>query len=154
MQTALSPADRGVGFGLALANRPVYSLLVQFPAVCFVGTLVTDLVYWRTQLFMWETFSTWLLAVGCLLAGVAGIVGLFTFLTNRHVRAARHAWPHAVVSLAVLVISVFNAFIHSRDGYTAVVPTGLALSALAVVLMLGVTWMGWKQQHSLIGAAQ
>jgi uncharacterized membrane protein len=38
-------------------------------------------------------------------------------------------------ALAVL-LSLTNAFVHSRDGYTAVVPTGLALSALVVVVLL------------------
>jgi uncharacterized membrane protein len=139
MQTAL-PAS---GFGLG--SRPLYSLLVQFPAVCFVGTLITDIAYWRTQSFMWETFSVWLLAFGCLMAGLAGIVGLFTFLTNRHVRAPRLALPHALVSLAAALLSVLNAFIHSRDGYTAVVPGGLTLSAVVVVLMLVATFLGWNR---------
>lgn len=152
MQTA-SPTT-GPGFGPGLASRPVYALFVQFPAVCFIGTLLTDIAYLRTQLFIWETFSVWLLAAGCVLAGVAGIVGLFIFLTNRYVRAARRAWPHAIVSLLALVLSIVNAFIHSRDGYTAVVPTGLTLSAIVVVLMLAATWMGWTQQSSRIGAVQ
>jgi uncharacterized membrane protein len=30
---------------------------------------------------------------------------------------------------------VISAFVHSRDGYTAVVPTGLMLSALVVVVL-------------------
>jgi uncharacterized membrane protein len=38
-------------------------------------------------------------------------------------------------ALAVL-LSVINAFVHSRDGYTAVVPTGLMLSGLVVVVLL------------------
>jgi uncharacterized membrane protein len=42
-------------------------------------------------------------------------------------------------ALAV-VVSLINAFIHSRDGYTAVVPTGLMLSALVVVILLLTAW--------------
>ena len=128
-----------------LSNRPLYSTLVQFPAVCFLGTLLTDVVYWRTQLFMWETFSVWILAVGCVMAGVAGIVGLITFASDRRVRTAPRALPHALASIAAALLSVANAFVHSRDGYTAVVPTGLTLSCIVVVLMLLVTWMGWNR---------
>lgn len=127
---------------LRLSDRPLYSLLAQFPAVCFVGTLVTDIVYWQTELFQWETFSVWLLAVGCLMAGITGIVGLFTFLTDRRARLWRFAWPHALISLLAALLSVVNAFVHSRDGYTAVVPEGLTLSALVVVLMLVAAVMG------------
>jgi uncharacterized membrane protein len=32
--------------------------------------------------------------------------------------------------------------VHSRDGYTAIVPTGLALSALVVVILLFTGWFG------------
>lgn len=128
-----------------LSNRPLYSMLVQFPAVCFVGTLLTDVAYWRTQLFMWENFSVWILAAGCVLAGVTGIVGLITFVGDRRVRMAPRALPHALASLAAALLSVANVFVHSRDGYTAVVPTGLTLSCIVVVLMLLVTWMGWNR---------
>lgn len=135
-----------------LSSRPLYSLLVQFPVVCFVGTLLTDIAYWRTQLFLWETFSIWLLTAGCLVAGVAGIVALFSFLIDSRIRTAARAWPHALTSLAAAVLAVVNAFIHSRDGYTAVVPAGLTLSCIVVLLMLLATWMGWhRPQQPPIG---
>jgi uncharacterized membrane protein len=47
--------------------------------------------------------------------------------------------------LVAAILSVVNAFIHSRDGYSAVVPTGLALSAIVVVLMVIATWLGWPR---------
>lgn len=125
-----------------LSDRPLYSLLLQFPVVCFVGALVADIAYWRTELFTWETFSVWLLAAGCLFASLAGLVGLFEFVRDRRLRAWRLAWPHALTSLLAAVLSVVNVFVHSRDGYTAVVPEGLTLSAIVVVLMLAAAWMG------------
>ncbi|EGF30774.1 hypothetical protein IMCC9480_793 [Oxalobacteraceae bacterium IMCC9480] len=130
-------------------------MLVQFPAVCFVATLVTDIAYWRTQLFLWETFSIWLLTAGCVLAGLAGIVGLIGFVRDRRLRMAPMAWPHALASLLALVLSIANAFVHSRDGYVAVVPDGLTLSCIVVLVMLVVTWMGWPPaaRSALLGAA-
>ncbi len=44
-------------------------------------------------------------------------------------------------ALAVL-LSLLNAFVHSRDGYTAVVPTGVMLSGLVVVILLITGWAG------------
>lgn len=126
-----------------LSDRPLYSLLVQFPAVCFVGTLVSDLAYRRTALFTWATFSAWMLAAGCVMAGLAGLVGLVEFVRDRRLRKWRLAWPHALLSLLAALLSVVNAFIHSRDGYTAVVPGGLTLSVIVVVLMVVVAVMGW-----------
>lgn len=129
-----------------LSHRPAYALLVQFPVVCFVGALVTDVAYWHTALYIWETFSVWLLAAGCITAGLTGIAGLVYFVRDRHVRAWRLAWPHALTCLLAALLSVVNAFVHSRDGYTAVVPTGLALSAVVVVLMLLATWMSSRRE--------
>lgn len=126
-----------------LSDRPLYSLLVQFPVVCFAGALVADIAYWRTVLFIWETFSVWLLAAGCLFAGLAGLVGLVEFVRDRRLRAWRLAWPHALTSLLAALLAVVNVFVHSRDGYTAVVPEGLTLSVVVVVLMLAAAWMGW-----------
>lgn len=129
---------------VCLNRRPAYSMLVQFPVVCFVGALCTDVAYARTKLNLWESFSVWLLAAGCVLAGLAGIVALFIFLRDRRVRAAPYAWPYALTSLAAALLAVVNAFVHSRDGYTAVVPTGLTMSVIVVVLMLVATFFGWN----------
>jgi uncharacterized membrane protein len=132
---------------LGLASQPVYATLVQFPAVCFVGALLTDLAYWKTVNVIWETFSVWLLTAGCIVAAFAGIAGLLTWFRLRHVRALRFAGLHVAASLLALLLSIVNAFVHSRDGYTAVVPQGLTLSIIVVVLMLLATWFGWPRPH-------
>jgi uncharacterized membrane protein len=142
-RTALiDPAPR-----LGLASQPVYATLVQFPAVCFVGALITDLVYWKSTMFIWETFSIWLLTAGCIMAGFAAIAGAITWFSHRHVRVLRHAGLHVLASLAAFVLSIVNAFVHSRDGYTAVVPGGLTLSMIVVALMLVATWFGWPRPY-------
>jgi len=133
---------------LGLASQPVYAALVQFPAVCFIGTLVTDVAYWRSTNYMWETFSIWLLTAGCIVAAFAAIAGIVTWFSHRHVRTLRFAKLHVVCSAAALVLSIINAFVHSRDGYVAVVPDGLGLSIAVVILMLLATWFGWpRAQH-------
>jgi uncharacterized membrane protein len=45
-------------------------------------------------------------------------------------------WPHAVGYVLAVLLSLVNAFVHSRDGYTAVVPTGLMFSGLVVVVLV------------------
>lgn len=132
---------------LGLASQPVYAALVQFPAVCFIGAMVTDIVYWRAPNAMWETFSIWLLTAGCIMAAFAGIAGLITWFSHRHVRTLRFAKLHALVSIVALALSIINAFVHSRDGYVAVVPEGLTLSVIVVILMLIATWLGWPRPH-------
>ena len=137
-----------------LSDRPLYSFLIQFPVVCFVGTLVSDVAYWRTQLFIWETFSVWMLAAGCVMAGLAGIVGLVYFVGDRRARTWPLAWPHALASLFAALLAVVNAFVHSRDGYTAVVPQGLILSIIVVLLMMVAYGLGSQrtQRGASLGA--
>jgi uncharacterized membrane protein len=61
------------------------------------------------------------------------------------VRTLRFAGLHVAASLLALLLAIVNAFVHSRDGYTAVVPQGLALSIVVVVLMVLATWFGWPR---------
>jgi uncharacterized membrane protein len=46
------------------------------------------------------------------------------------------AWFRALGYAAAMVLALLNVFVHSRDGYTAVVPTGLTLSACVVAILL------------------
>ena len=126
----------------SVGGHPIHPMLVSFPIVCFTGAFVTDLAYWATTAVMWETFSVWLLTAGLITGALAALAGLIDFVANRRIRALKPAWPHALGNTLALVLSVINAFVHSRDGYTAVVPTGLTLSGLVVVILLFTGWMG------------
>ena len=130
-----------------IARHPIHPMLVPFPIACFVGTLVTDLAYWRTADMMWANFSSWLLLVGLIMAGLAAIAGLIDFLGNRLVRRQSAAWMHMIGNVVVVVLSLFNAFVHSRDGWTSVVPTGLVLSSVVVLLLLFTGWQGWTMVY-------
>lgn len=140
-----SPSPVVVAPRHGLASQPAYAALVQFPAVCFTGALLTDLAYWKTLNFIWETFSIWLLTAGCILGGLALVAGVITWIAHRHVRVVRYAGAYVFACLAAFILSVINAFIHSRDGYAAVVPSGLTLSAIVVILMVVATWLGWPR---------
>jgi hypothetical protein len=63
---------------------------------------------------------------------VAACARLIDFLSDRLVRALPKAWLHMVGNIIVMLLALFNSFVHSRDAWTSVVPTGLALSALTV----------------------
>jgi uncharacterized membrane protein len=130
-----------------IAGHPIHPMLVPFPIVCFVGALFTDLAYWRTAEMMWADFSAWLLFAGLVMGGLAAIAGLVDFLSNGVVRAFASAWFHMTGNVVVLVLALCNAFIHSRDAWTSVVPTGLILSALTVLVLLFTGWMGWTMVY-------
>jgi uncharacterized membrane protein len=111
---------------------PLFARLMSFPAACFILTLVADMIYARSYNMMWESFAVWLLAFGLLAALPFVLIGLFQAL-------GQHLWPSMAsrVGYAIaLLLSIINVFIHSRDGYTAVVPGGIALSAIVVVVLL------------------
>jgi uncharacterized membrane protein len=131
----------------SIAGHPLHPMLVPFPIVCFVGTLATDLAYWRTADIMWANFSAWLLAAGLVFGVLAALAGLTDFLGHRRVRAQAPAWPHMLGNLLVLGLSLVNAFVHSRDAWTSVVPTGLILSALVVLILLVTGWLGWAMVY-------
>jgi uncharacterized membrane protein len=130
-----------------IANHPIHPMLVPFPIACFVGTLLTDLAYWLTGNTMWANFSAWLVTVGVIMGYLAAIAGLIDFIGNRLVRIQAPAWPHVIGNVVVLILATFNMLIHSRDGWTSVVPTGLILSALVVLLLLFTGWMGWSMVY-------
>ena len=121
-------------------GQPIHRILVPFPIACFTGALVTDIVYWQTADIMWETFSDWLITVGLIMAGFAIIAFVIDVLGGKRIRNL--AWSHAVGYALAVLLSLLNAFVHSRDGYTAVVPTGLTLSGLVVVILLFTSWVG------------
>ncbi len=125
-----------------IAGHPIHPMLVHFPIACFVGAFVTDLVYWRMPDVKWETFSVWLITAGLVMGGFAAVAGLIDFAGDRRIRALAPAWPHVLGNVVALLLSLINAFVHSRDGYTAVVPTGVILSGLVVVVLLFTGWMG------------
>jgi uncharacterized membrane protein len=121
-------------------GRPLHKMLVSFSAAYFGGALVTDLVYWQIPDVLWERFSIWLITAGLILAGVATITYVIDLAGGRQID--RPAWPRVVGYALAVLLSVINAFVHSRDGYTAVVPTGLMLSGLVVVVLLLTAWIG------------
>jgi uncharacterized membrane protein len=125
-----------------IAGHPIHGMLVPFPIVCFTLTLLTDIAYWQTSNLMWLHFSEWLLLAGVVFGGLAAIAGAIDLLLRREVRAQGPAWPHAIGGVIVLCLAIVNNFVHTADGWTAVVPYGLILSAATVLVMVVTNWLG------------
>ncbi|HEX4117954.1 MAG TPA: DUF2231 domain-containing protein [Rhizomicrobium sp.] len=125
-----------------IAGHPLHALLVPIPMTCFLGTLVTDIAYAETANMQWANFSAWLLTAGLIVALFALIAGFIDFLGDRRIRDLRAVWIHAIGNAVALILAIVNAFVHSRDAYTSVVPTGLILSILTVLILLVTAWMG------------
>ena len=132
----------GVSSTVWMVKAPIHAMLVSFPVVCFIGALVTDLTYWSSAEIMWADFSIWLITAGLVFSGFATLVSLIRFVGDRTFRTRTAVWLHLSGDLLVFVLSLWNAFVHSRDAWTSVVPTGLALSAMVAVIALCTGWLG------------
>ena len=121
-------------------GRPLHKIFVSFSAAYFAGALVTDLVYWQIPDVLWERFSIWLITAGLIMAGLATIAYVIDIIGGRQLD--RPAWPRVAGYALAVLLSLINAFVHSRDGYTAVVPTGLIFSGLVIVVLLLTSWVG------------
>ncbi|MBB3464897.1 DUF2231 domain-containing protein [Rhizobium sp. BK377] len=128
---------------IAIVAPPLRSVPLHFSAACLVGALLTDIVYWRTAEMMWTNFSSWLLTFGLLLGALAAIAVLIDIFSGRLLLRGGLGWLYIIGNIAAFVVSLFNAFIHSRDAWTSVVPTGLTLSVVAAVLIVINACIGW-----------
>jgi uncharacterized membrane protein len=128
---------------------PIHKVLVSFSVAYFTGALVTDLVYWQMPDVVWERFSIWLITAGLIVAGLAIIAYAIDLAAGRKID--RPAWPRVVSYALAVALSLINALVHSRDGYTAVVPTGLMLSGLVVVVLLLTAWVARSSSNRIGG---
>ncbi len=129
MDDDLNPRSTASIFG-----HPIHTMLNPVPITCFVGALLTDIVYAQTADMQWANFSVWLLTIGLLVSAVVALTGIIDWLGDRRIRRISASWVHGIVNGMAILLSIVNAFVHSRDAYTSVVPTGLILSAIVVVL--------------------
>lgn len=140
--------------GTAGAVSPVYLLLFPIPVVCFLGALITDIAYASGADLMWLNFSEWLIAAGLAFGALAALVLLIEFFRRPAIRSGPSGWTHLALFFLTLIVELLNAFVHTIDGWTAVVPTGMTLSvlaslfslaAVAALLRVPVTWVARRE---------
>lgn len=121
----------------------LHTTLRSFPISCLPLTLASDIAYAQTANLLWLHFSEWLLVAA--IAG--GSLALMATIIDRLIRGVRPPWPTIVLGVVVLALTLTNNLVHTRDGWTAVVPQGLALSATSVAALLLTAWFGRKGYH-------
>ncbi|HEY4030818.1 MAG TPA: DUF2231 domain-containing protein [Caulobacteraceae bacterium] len=130
-----------------IRGHPIHPMLVPFPIVCFVGTLVTDIVYAVTADMQWANFSAWMLSAGLVISVFVVIAGLIDALGDTRILRLRAAWIHVLGNVVALALAVVNEMVHTRDAYTSVVPEGLVLSFLVVLILLVTGWHGGEMVY-------
>ena len=119
--------------GVSDMPLPGLTAFRYFAAAFFALTLLTDIAYMQTEVLMWKDFSSWLLFFGLIAAGIATLLWLVNLAVHRH----RPMGSIVALNIAVLICAVLNSLLHAGDGWTAIVPWGVGLSALTCLLMLG-----------------
>lgn len=61
---------------------------------------------------------------------------LIDYLLNK----MQPSWLALIGAAAVVLLATVNSFIHTADGWTAVVPSGLTLSVLTLLAMVATWW--------------
>lgn len=114
---------------------PFQLFFVPFPFVCFSLALCTDIAFWQSGNLMWLNFSAWLLFAGLVFGGLAVVAGLLD-LVRKRTRPMRPSFLAIILFLVMLALAFVNSLVHAGDGWTAVVPYGLLLSAVTFAVSL------------------
>lgn len=109
--------------------------------ILLITAFVTDCIYYRTALWQWANFSAWLITAGLIVTLLAVLLLLIDFATGR---AGRLDAGNFILVGAAASLSLVNAFVHSRDAWTSVVPQGILLSAASTLLLLIAGGRGWS----------
>ena len=138
---------------VAIAGVPVHAMLVPFPIVCFTCAMLTDLAYSSNPQVQWANFSEWFLAFGTFMGALAAIFGLIDFLAAGRPRPTI-GWFHLAGNVIILILALINNFVHARDGWTGVMPTGLTLSVITVLLLIVTGFLGHRMAYVHVARAR
>jgi uncharacterized membrane protein len=137
MQVEQIHGNVGHGPPRALLHRG----FVGAAGVLQIAAFCTDYAYYTTSLWQWANFSAWLITAGLIVTLVAVILLLIDFATRR---AGRLNTGSFILVTAATLLTLVNAFVHSRDAWTSVVPQGILLSAVSSILLVIAGARGWS----------
>jgi len=123
-----------------IGGHPIHPMLIPFPIVCFIGVLVTDIVFINNHDAGWATASRYLLGIGIIMAALAAVAGLTDFMGDDRIRRASDALKHMLANVAAVVLEIVNFFVRMNSD-AAIPSTGIILSAVVVLLLI---YSGWK----------
>jgi uncharacterized membrane protein len=123
---------------------PFHPFFAGLGGALLMAALFTDAMYYSNALIQWSNFSAWLILGGLILALVAAIVLVIDLAIGR---GGPIRWLDFALLAVAAVLSIVNEFIHTRDAWTSVVPSGITLSLIVTVLLLVAGLRGWTVTH-------
>ena len=124
-----------------IADHPIHPMLIPFPIVCFVGTLVTDIVYSRNLDPGWATASHWLLGIGLVMAALAAAAGLTDYLGDQKLRGLGDALKHMLANVTAVVLELVNLVLRLNNN-DFIASTGVWISGVVLLILLDSGWKG------------
>ena len=128
-------------------SSPAMAVMVSLPLAVFSGAILTDGMYARSSEIQWANFSAWLLAIGMALGAMCILFELVEAIRTPHSYRTSGAWWRVLITIVALGVGLANNFIHARDGWTSVMPSGLILSVITVLLLLAAVLVGSRRAY-------
>lgn len=132
-----------VGSAVALVGHPIHVMMVHFPIAFVIATLGVDVFYWWSGDAFWVRAGLWSTGMAFWSGVAASIVGTGELLLVRGIRLLEASWSHAVAAMTSVAIAGANWGLRLVDTQS-ILPHGLALSALASVMVGFAGWHGGK----------
>ncbi|MBB3997295.1 DUF2231 domain-containing protein [Aureimonas pseudogalii] len=136
-------AEKDIGSAVAVAGHPIHAMAVHFPIALAVATLGADVFYWWSADPFWLRAGLWAAGFAFWTAVGASAVGTLELLLVPGIRARAASWTHAIAAMMFVSIIGLNWGLRLADP-DAVLPLGLALSALGAVFTGLAGWHGGK----------
>lgn len=122
--------------------HPLHAIFLAFAFPLFLGTLASDIAYWRSYQIQWSNFAQWLNAGGLLFSAFALLWALVSLIRGGARHDRRPAF-YFLLLLAMWVVGLFNALVHARDAW-AIMPESLWLSGISAILAFAAAWVGYS----------
>ena len=122
-----------------IADHPIHPMLVSFPIVCFIMTLVLDILYARGDTGV-AGATKWLLGVGLVMAALAAVAGITDFLGDERIRRLGDALKHMLANVTAVVLEVVNFALRLKNP-DFIGSTGVYISLIVALILI---YSGWK----------
>lgn len=134
--------DRNPRSTAKILGHPIHPMLVPFPIGFLVGAFLSDVAYWLTLDAFFATATLYLLGVALVFAALAAVAGFTDFFGDRRVRGLPAARRHMVGNLSAVILALVNFVLRLGNAESAVLPTGLILSAVVALILVYTGWQG------------
>jgi uncharacterized membrane protein len=131
----------------AIGGHPLHPMVVPLPIGAFTLALASDVAYAATRDRFFARASQALIGAGIATGAVAAVLGATDFLGRERVREHTEAWAHGIGNAAALGLSALSLASRREHPDRAVVPVGLALSAMTGAVLLLTGWLGGELSY-------